>query len=73
MTRSTGKMDKQRRREDLFRAEIRLHRTMLHLGNAYGYAKRAADQVEIGAVLDAIWIVQRIWMAVLDEESELCR
>ena len=72
MTRVKVKRVDQRRREQLFRGEITLRRTLLHLGNSYAYAKRAKDHVEVGAVLDGIWIVQRLWFGLVEEENELC-
>lgn len=71
MTRSTGKRAAQRRREELFSAELRLRRVQLHLVDAMARAAWCRGLQDAMAYKDAFSLVSEALLAVLREVREL--
>lgn len=71
MTRSTGKREKQRRREELFGAELTLRRILLHVLSTAAWARRMRDVREQEAQGDAWEIVYARMQQIVKEQAEL--
>lgn len=74
MTKSTGKRAAQKRREELFSAELKLGRVLLHLNDAVGWARMVGPLDSWDWVLDyvaAIGIVAERLAEVRREVAEL--
>lgn len=71
MTKSTGKMERQRRREELFAAELTLRRVEQYLFDRYKAAQRCRDVQDAGGYLRAYAAVTERRVAVVMEFEEL--
>jgi hypothetical protein len=56
MTKSTGKRDAQKRREELFAAELRLRRVLLHLLAAHAWARRCCQREKVDPIVLAEYL-----------------
>jgi hypothetical protein len=71
MTRSTGVRGRKRRREQLFSAEIKLRRVLLHLGDAQAWARRYRDGTEAFSLWEAHCLVLARYDDAVSEQKEL--
>ena len=71
MTKSLGVRAAQRRREELFSAEMTLRKAWLHLLGSVAWARRMGDCGEVAAQVQAIGEVTRCLSAVLQELADL--
>jgi len=79
MTKSTGKRAEQKRREELFAAELRLRRVLLHLMATHAWARRCCKPERVDPVavaeyfgVDAAYqIVRKRLQRVCAEERKL--
>lgn len=71
MTRSTGQREKQRRREELFSAEMTLNRVLLHLKDSASRADRQPDLAEYYAIAEAFARVKLRLLDVMSEQKAL--